>query len=89
MVGDQSAGKSSVLEGLTGFPFPRAVNLCTRYATEIICRRDEVKNIFITIRPQAGASADRVTKLQEFKVDATNLDPTSASFQDVFQKVPS
>lgn len=34
--GDQSAGKSSVLEALTEIPFPRNDNLCTRFATEII-----------------------------------------------------
>ncbi|KAK2006509.1 putative dynamin GTPase [Colletotrichum eremochloae] len=36
--GDQSAGKSSVLERLTGIPFPRQDGLCTRFATEIILR---------------------------------------------------
>lgn len=33
--GDQSTGKSSVLEGITGLPFPRRDGLCTRFATEI------------------------------------------------------
>ena len=33
--GDQSTGKSSVLEGITGVPFPRQDGLCTRFATEI------------------------------------------------------
>jgi hypothetical protein len=37
--GDQSAGKSSVLEALTEIPFPRNDNLCTRFVTEIILRR--------------------------------------------------
>ena len=36
--GDQSAGKSSVLEGISGIPFPRQDGLCTRFATEIILR---------------------------------------------------
>lgn len=39
VMGDQSAGKSSVLEALTEIPFPRNDNLCTRFATEIILRR--------------------------------------------------
>lgn len=30
--GDQSVGKSSVLEGLTGLPFPRKDGLCTRWS---------------------------------------------------------
>ncbi|KAH8743124.1 hypothetical protein F5883DRAFT_357059, partial [Diaporthe sp. PMI_573] len=36
--GDQSTGKSSVLEAITGFPFPRQEGLCTRFPTEIILR---------------------------------------------------
>ena len=35
VVGDQSSGKSSVLEGLTDLPFPRDNGLCTRFATQI------------------------------------------------------
>ena len=39
VVGDQSSGKSSVLEGLTNLPFPRDSGLCTRFATQITFRR--------------------------------------------------
>lgn len=38
--GDQSAGKSSVLEGISGISFPRQDGLCTRFATEIILRHE-------------------------------------------------
>ena len=31
--GDQSAGKSSVLEGLSGIPFPRDEGICTKFPT--------------------------------------------------------
>ncbi|KAJ6003846.1 hypothetical protein N7540_013128 [Penicillium herquei] len=40
VVGDQSSGKSSVLEGLTKLKFPRNIGLCTRFATQIRFRRD-------------------------------------------------
>jgi GTP1/Obg family GTP-binding protein len=33
--GDQSSGKSSILEAITEIPFPRKENLCTRFATEV------------------------------------------------------
>lgn len=36
--GDQSVGKSSILEAITSLPFPRKDGLCTRFATEIILR---------------------------------------------------
>lgn len=58
VVGDQSAGKSSVLESLTGFHFPRSVTLCTRHATEIICRREETQNIVISIQPADPNNAE-------------------------------
>ncbi|EXJ73554.1 uncharacterized protein A1O5_03315 [Cladophialophora psammophila CBS 110553] len=41
--GDQSAGKSSVLEGVTGIPFPRQDGLCTKFATEILLQHSAVE----------------------------------------------
>jgi hypothetical protein len=38
--GDQSVGKSWVLEGISGIPFPRQDGLCTRFATQIVLRHD-------------------------------------------------
>ena len=35
VMGDQSSGKSSVLEALSGIPFPRGAGLVTRCATQI------------------------------------------------------
>ena len=49
--GDQSAGKSSVLEALTEIPFPRNDNLCTRFATEIILRRATSDSLTIKVIP--------------------------------------
>ncbi|KAL8725643.1 MAG: hypothetical protein Q9166_007220 [cf. Caloplaca sp. 2 TL-2023] len=39
IVGDQSAGKSSLLQSLTEIPFPVADRLCTRFPTRIVSRR--------------------------------------------------
>ncbi|KAF9129761.1 hypothetical protein BGW39_003833, partial [Mortierella sp. 14UC] len=33
IIGDQSSGKSSVLEAITKLPFPRDKGMCTRFAT--------------------------------------------------------
>ncbi|KAJ5367956.1 Dynamin [Penicillium cataractarum] len=38
--GDRSAGKSSVLEGISGCPFPRQDGLCTRFPNEIVLRHN-------------------------------------------------
>ena len=49
--GQQSSGKSSVLEAITEIPFPRKDNLCTRFATEIILRRGSTDSLSIKILP--------------------------------------
>ncbi|CZR66635.1 uncharacterized protein PAC_16536 [Phialocephala subalpina] len=41
IVGQQSAGKSSLLQSLTDIPFTVGGGLCTRFATRIISRRTE------------------------------------------------
>jgi interferon-induced GTP-binding protein Mx len=39
VMGDQSSGKSSVLEALSGVPFPRGSGLVTRCPTRLIMRK--------------------------------------------------
>lgn len=64
--GDQSSGKSSVLEAITEIPFPRKAGLCTRFATEIILRR--VSNISVTVKivPSKGRPEAEQRKLSAF-----------------------
>jgi hypothetical protein len=71
--GDQSSGKSSVLEAITEIPFPRKENLCTRFATEIILRRSPTSTISITITPDKNRSAQEQTKLKDFKRSITDF----------------
>ena len=40
VVGQQSAGKSSVLRAMTAIPFAQAAGVCTRFPMEINLRRD-------------------------------------------------
>ncbi|KAJ5718248.1 Dynamin [Penicillium malachiteum] len=66
-VGDQSSGKSSVLEALTGLKFPRDSGLCTRFVTQIIFRRMKSltgREISASILPGPGASAQKEQKLR-------------------------
>ena len=72
--GDQSAGKSSVLEALTEIPFPRNDNLCTRYATEIILRRATINSLTIKIIPDASRPPAEQLALQSFKESITDFD---------------
>lgn len=63
-----------MLEGLTGFSFPRAAGLCTRYATQITCRREDHESVSITIIPRPQADEALKKKLREFHRTATKLD---------------
>ncbi|CAN9274782.1 unnamed protein product [Alternaria alternata] len=51
--GEQSSGKSSVLEAVSGVKFPSKDNLCTRFATELILRRGADAPIKISIVPDS------------------------------------
>ncbi|KAL8951732.1 MAG: hypothetical protein Q9222_002311 [Ikaeria aurantiellina] len=75
VVGDQSSGKSSVLEGVTGLPFPRDSTLCTRFATQISFRRAANAAINISIIPHKDASMEDQDRLKAWKKTGwTSLD---------------
>ena len=62
-----------MLESLTGFPFPRAPGLCTRYVTQITCRRVNQESVAISVIPGAGASIARKEKLRAFQAETTDV----------------
>ncbi|MCJ1274248.1 hypothetical protein MMC21_002043 [Puttea exsequens] len=72
--GDQSAGKSSVLEALTEIPFPRNDNLCTRFATEIILRPGASDVLTIKIIPDDKRHNSEQAKIKSFHESITNFD---------------
>ena len=71
--GDQSAGKSSVLEALTEIAFPRNDNLCTRFATEIILRRASANSLKIKLIPDPKRPADERDKIKNFEGSITDF----------------
>jgi hypothetical protein len=86
VVGDQSSGKSSVLEGLTGLPFPRDSGLCTRFATQITFRRAAAESVTVSIIPSKDASTEHAEKTQRWvKADLQSLD--AKSFADIMVEV--
>jgi GTPase SAR1 family protein len=72
--GDQSSGKSSVLEAISGIPFPTKDNLCTRFATEVVLRRTSTPQVSVTITPGPGRDTNEAQKLQQFNMTLTNLE---------------
>ncbi|KAI1113149.1 interferon-induced GTP-binding protein Mx2 [Nemania sp. NC0429] len=75
VVGDQSSGKSSVLENLTGFAFPRDAELCTRYVTQITCRREAQESITVSIMVNPDATPDARARVKDFHRTYTELSP--------------
>jgi GTPase SAR1 family protein len=71
--GDQSSGKSSVLEAISGIPFPTKDNLCTRFATEVVLRRTSDEQVSVTITPGPGREQNEAQKLQQFNMTLTDL----------------
>ncbi|KAK7408699.1 hypothetical protein QQX98_009115 [Neonectria punicea] len=49
--GDQSSGKSSVLEALSGVPFPVSSSPCTRFPTELVLRKTPTPSAKVSIIP--------------------------------------
>ncbi|THV46033.1 hypothetical protein BGAL_0425g00100 [Botrytis galanthina] len=72
--GDQSAGKSSVLEALTEIPFPRKDNLCTRFATEISLRNADTKKLTIKIIPDNERPPEEQAAIKKFVESITDFE---------------
>jgi len=80
--GDQSSGKSSVLQAISGVPFPRKANVCTRFATEVILRRARVVRISVSIVPSEDLPAQDRERILGFQHDLASIE----DFADLFKK---
>lgn len=76
--GDQSAGKSSVLEALTEIPFPRNDELCTRFATEIIMRRATIESLAIKVIPDEERPSSEKDSIKAFTETITDFEQLPA-----------
>jgi hypothetical protein len=76
--GDQSSGKSSVLEAAYGLSFPAKDNLCTRFATELILRRSPSVGVNLHIIPDPDRTMDEKKRLEAFKYTYDVLDISRA-----------
>ncbi|KAI1430551.1 dynamin family protein [Xylaria sp. CBS 124048] len=64
--GDQSSGKSSVLEAISGVPFPVKGNLCTRFPTELVLRRTSKIGVTVSIVPHSSLGLSEQNRLSGF-----------------------
>jgi len=77
--GDQSSGKSSVLEAISGIPFPTRDNMCTRFATEVILRRAATAGVSVAIVPSEESRTDAERQsLQNFHEPLTAIEDLPA-----------
>lgn len=87
VVGDQSAGKSSVLEALSGTPFPRDAGACTRHATEIRLRRSKETNLKVSIIPDKNRPYNEQARLLQFGGDAGIDTPFDAMMREATELI--
>ena len=87
VVGDQSAGKSSVLEALSGTPFPRAAGACTRFATEIRMRRAKETNLKVSIIPDKTRPYNDQARLLQYGGDVTGDMSFEAMMRDATELI--
>ncbi|KAL2043258.1 hypothetical protein N7G274_004318 [Stereocaulon virgatum] len=86
VVGDQSSGKSSVLEALTKLPFLRESGLCTRFATQITFRRSQKTRVTVSVIPAQDVSEEHKTAARAWTMnDLRSLD--ASSFADIMKQV--
>lgn len=72
--GDQSSGKSSVLEAICKLPFPKGDNVCTTFATELAIRRAPDASVSVWIQPADCRSEDEKLKIANFQSSNNYLD---------------
>jgi len=68
VVGDQSVGKSSVLEAISGIQLPRAQNICTRCPLELRMKSTgdkEYATIRSSVKPTVETQIDDLTKIAD------------------------
>ncbi|EKJ68747.1 hypothetical protein FPSE_11078 [Fusarium pseudograminearum CS3096] len=65
--GDQSAGKSSVLEAISGLSFPIKDGRCTRFATELVLRRGHRTDAEVSITPGKNRFGEDKERLETWR----------------------
>ncbi|CAH0025033.1 unnamed protein product [Clonostachys rhizophaga] len=80
--GDQSSGKSSVLEAISGVPFPIKSTICTRFPIELVLRNAPVEALEVRIIPHQSRSESDQQSLLSFN-------KTLESFSDLPELINS
>ena len=87
--GAQSSGKSSVLEAITGIPFPRKSTPCTRCKTRVTFLRKPVSRVGLRIIPESDRPPNEARLLGSFvkDLDRSNLHDSMPRAMDEAHKL--
>lgn len=80
--GDQSSGKSSVLEAISGVSFPIKSNLCTRFPTELVLRKTPHIGVSVSIVPHHSRSETEQRSLGSFHEKLDDFDGLSTLIEN-------
>ncbi|KAF7587606.1 hypothetical protein BBP40_007005 [Aspergillus hancockii] len=75
--GDQSSGKSSVLEAISGVSFPVRSSLCTRFPTELVLRKSAQTGVSVSIVPHRARSDVEQEALSRFHEELESFEAFS------------
>lgn len=82
--GDQSSGKSSLLEAIAQVPFPAGSGAVTMFATELVLRRATSDAVYATILPWSSRSPAQRDLIVKFQYRPEKLDRDE--FRKLFEK---
>ncbi|KAM3070385.1 hypothetical protein ACMFMG_010212 [Clarireedia jacksonii] len=80
--GDQSSGKSSVLEAISGVAFPVKSNLCTRFPTELVLRKTAHIGVNVSIIPHESRNESEKLSLGAFNKNLDGFDGLPALIEN-------
>lgn len=80
--GDQSSGKSSVLEAISGVSFPIKSNLCTRFPIELVLRKTPHIGVTVSIVPHHSSSESEQLSLSSFHEKLDGFDGLSTLIEN-------
>lgn len=81
--GDRSAGKSSVLEAISGFNFPVDDDLGTRIPIELVTSKQDEVLVEVAIRPSKARSTNEIRDLESFGKDGVQYTITQFTTSDL------
>lgn len=85
--GDQSSGKSAVLEAISRLPFPSGTDMTTCFVTELVLRKSADVSVRVAIHSHESGSEGETSKRQPFTMAAQNLNDFQKIHEDAAKHI--